>query len=521
MPQTKMFKKIVLLLAVFCMAELCADAAAARRRRTPDMPSMFPGGQMDLPRRRDRDRSREQDQVALDAADDITSKLQAVLEQVDLGGKLRQQDVELAKQSLRDARKHLTGFSDEEKCEYYLLSAWTNYFAGQYKKAMAEATRAAKQDPENQDAETTRIAMALVNGQFRVVASVAKKKTGNTIFGDEADSSRSRRGRSRRSSYSSQAILDFDPDSLHPNLLGRKIAPMQLTCLNGCTFPYDPQQNTLCAIFWKLDAEQSSEDVGRSRSPDWFGPEFGMPAPTRKSRTRRSGSRGRDESSLEMEPFAELFISSFENPNTRFLAANLDSFEKKQDVMAQLLENPWPWAQVMANDPANSGLALFARLDITEPTLAITGPDGVICYAGPVSGFLAPLLLEHNAPSGQPAYEQPEPPTEPEPIERVPQLPTDPNRRTPRESAPFTGTKTEQEAEKLYPQAENWYQMAQFHKKSGRLPMLSYKKVVDYCRLIFEHHPESPQAEKARQLLREMPEKYQKRYKVTNEEMGL
>ena len=82
-------------------------------------------------------------------------------------------------------------------------------------------------------------------------------------------------------------------------------------------------------------------------------------------------------------------------------------------------------------------------------------------------------------------------------------------------------TKTEQEAEKLYPQAENWYQMAQFHKKSGRLPMLSYKKVVDYCRLIFEHHPESPQAEKARQLLREMPEKYQKRFNVTNEEMGL
>ncbi len=70
-------------------------------------------------------------------------------------------------------------------------------------------------------------------------------------------------------------------------------------------------------------------------------------------------------------------------------------------------------------------------------------------------------------------------------------------------------------------QAERLYQMAVTSSKIARKPMMTYKKMVDYCRQIIQSYPNSIQAEKSRQLLREMPRRDRKMYKVTNEEMGI
>lgn len=549
----KMLKKVIFLLVIFCLSDFCADAVFAarpRRRQSQQAPFMIPpptqqpgGGR--LPRRRDTARSsRNLDAGAAAVIDDISYKLEAVLEQVNAGGKLRPQDVDLATKSLRKARKLLKDVSEQEKCEYYLLSAWTNYYAGQYKKAMFDATKAAKYDPEDQDAEATRIAMALVNGQFRKIAMAAGKKNENTIFDDTA-SNRSKRTRSRRSSSSSAGagILDFDPDSLQAELLGRKIAPLQLTCLNSSTISYDPETTTLCVIFWKLASNGQDEDFTRQRPMDLMA-EFGAAGGGRRSKRGKRG-KTRSESSLEMEIFSDLFINSFENSNVRFVAANLDAIEAKPDVMSELLENSRPWAQVMVNDHRNTGFAQFKKVDATEPVVAISGPGGTICYAGSVSGFMAPLLLDHNAATAEflspqesisssnrktaaeeDAIESEEMLYEEMSFEEIddPNSTTTPARRKLRgrsKTAAPAARQTEDEQDEIYPEAENWYQMAVFHKESGRLPMLSNKKVSQYCRMIFQKYPESPQAERARQLLRDMPEEYRKRNKITEEEMGL
>ncbi|MHC4482809.1 MAG: hypothetical protein ACYSW4_04605 [Planctomycetota bacterium] len=70
-------------------------------------------------------------------------------------------------------------------------------------------------------------------------------------------------------------------------------------------------------------------------------------------------------------------------------------------------------------------------------------------------------------------------------------------------------------------QAEKLFELALFHRKQGRLPGMSYKKMVDYCREIIQRWPESVYAFKARRMLRDIPERYRKLYKITNEEMGL
>jgi len=60
--------------------------------------------------------------------------------------------------------------------------------------------------------------------------------------------------------------------------------------------------------------------------------------------------------------------------------------------------------------------------------------------------------------------------------------------------------------------AEKLYQIALFYKEPGDSLDMSYKIVLDCCGLILEQYPDSPQAEKARELLQEVPEQYRKQY---------
>jgi hypothetical protein len=69
-------------------------------------------------------------------------------------------------------------------------------------------------------------------------------------------------------------------------------------------------------------------------------------------------------------------------------------------------------------------------------------------------------------------------------------------------------------------QAEKLFELALFHRKQGRLPGMSYKKMVDYCREIIQRWPDSEYAFKARRMLRDIPERYRKLYNITDEETG-
>jgi hypothetical protein len=55
----------------------------------------------------------------------------------------------------------------------------------------------------------------------------------------------------------------------------------------------------------------------------------------------------------------------------------------------------------------------------------------------------------------------------------------------------------------------------------GRLPMTGFKMMVDSCRQIIKRWPESWYAYRAKQMLTDMPERFQQRYNVTQEEMDL
>ena len=118
---------------------------------------------------------------------------------------------------------------------------------------------------------------------------------------------------------------------------------------------------------------------------------------------------------------------------------------------------------------------------------------------------------------------------EPEPVVEEPPQPAPANEPTPG-SAPvkrvtpnepttmpqFVELSMEQKV-----QAEKLFEMAVFHSKQGRLPVMTYKKMVDYCREIIQRWPESEYAFKAKRMLRHMPERHRARYDITEEEIDL
>lgn len=69
-------------------------------------------------------------------------------------------------------------------------------------------------------------------------------------------------------------------------------------------------------------------------------------------------------------------------------------------------------------------------------------------------------------------------------------------------------------------QASKLFEMAITHRKMGRLPVVGYGQMVDYCRQIIEKWPRSAYAYKARRMLGDIPKSYWKRYKITEEEIA-
>ncbi len=69
-------------------------------------------------------------------------------------------------------------------------------------------------------------------------------------------------------------------------------------------------------------------------------------------------------------------------------------------------------------------------------------------------------------------------------------------------------------------QAERLFEMAITQRKMARLPGMTYKQMVDYCRQIIEQYPNSPEAPKARRMLGEVPRQDWERYKITEQEVN-
>lgn len=67
-------------------------------------------------------------------------------------------------------------------------------------------------------------------------------------------------------------------------------------------------------------------------------------------------------------------------------------------------------------------------------------------------------------------------------------------------------------------QAQKLHSMALEERKRSRLPMMTPKLMVDYCRQIIQRWPDSEYAFQAKRMLADIPDRYKKMYDVTDQE---
>jgi hypothetical protein len=376
-------------------------------------------------------------------------------------------------------------------------------------------------------------------------------------------------------------ILQVDINALNLELFEQKVPALQAQCVNSTNFSYSPGQSGLCLLFWQVRpktfvptaAPASGEPNQPGAAPR---PSQRNPAPTVRRDTMNSGDnvptdrrggmapRGRTmdsrmtgmsdsgysattpgygatgtRSTIESETAAlgQLFLAHYADSDLKFLGVNTDNAAAKKDAVASIVQNPTPWAQVFASDP-QSGLSQFAKVDAESPILAIADKTGTIRYAGPAAGFLAPMILDHlggigsSVPSATPAPATPAAPkpaapvapAAPKPQPAVPAAPATPAPKLMSSASLEDIEPTEEELienPSLYEAAKKVEFAKTLFIPSGQKRFMTSKNGVETCREILRRWPNTKYAEQARQLLRKIPEDEQKRYKITNEELGL
>lgn len=533
-----------LILAVFLLMpnELCAQVHTDRLGITGTMTDESPDPGGPGPSGRRSSRRSDSSQQAKDAAREINDVLDDILEHVADGRKPSSQLLENAQNQLMSARKYAREMEDEDQAEYFMLLGWAGYFNNDQKEALIGAKQAFKLAPDNPDAQATFAAISMVNGE--PVEFMGKYIQREQLSAKRSGSRYGSRGTDR---------LEFDAMELDYQLIGRKIGPQALRCINSTQFEYQPGSESLCLFLWQLmptdkvikqetgdapgndpnsggekTAEQREappqrpENPGNPMMPGGMGgePMMGMPG-------GYDGYGGERKSKPEYEkfdpedtlPVVNWFKRGFDSPKVRFLAVNYDNFANRQAVAETLAETPLPWAVIMANDPANTRWGLKDTA-IKKSMVAITNPEGVIIYAGPAESFLPSMLLEDMGLLTAKA----------DPESRKP-LP-EPKKRDPVQHGVTQNTTEEQPSAQPVQNQEPDSQMAVEDKvwceqqlstadgfiKKGHF--FGYKQGIDMCRRVIERFPDSTYAEQARKLLGRIPERHHRRYGITPEELG-
>ena len=232
-----------------------------------------------------------------------------------------------------------------------------------------------------------------------------------------------------------------------------------LDCINGSKLQLDSREKTLFILLWNI----------------------------------------KDPNAAEFRAFGNLFFAGFDNPKVRFLGINLDETGKKKKVVAELLKNPSLSAQVIAAEPANKMLKIFTSINIKKPTLIIVAPAGPI---GQIKYVGSAVDLEPQKILGR--------------LRKTIAKKTDKTILYRKKSIEVDEDEFNPQAEKLLENARMFFRIG-----SRMIAAKSYGQPIRMCRRIIKDYPNTKYANEARLLMRQVPKRYHKRYKITDEELGL
>ncbi|MBN1816147.1 MAG: hypothetical protein JW828_02230 [Sedimentisphaerales bacterium] len=363
-----------------------------------------------------------------------------------------------AEAAMKESGGYMSRVDKSAQCQYFMLQSWVSYFKDDLPQAMMASLKAYGLDEDNHDAYVTQATMAFFADRTPIIKKPQPQRAmpaADPMINDPYNRRRQPIVRQRPTEMvrnetvtvttSSGNILQYDPDSIVTALLGKSLPAMQMQCMDSSTIAYNATSDTLCALLWQAGIEPANaarpgepNNVPPQMNPTLTGNPRGMD-PTRPQimtgRPSRDGyyedpRAGRGSASSgggyydermmspadmygpmvgstaarptltsETEAFSALFQEYNSRPGVKFIGLNTDAPTAQRQVMQQILTHPWPWAHVSAMHPLSGTTAIAQLLDSptidkTRPILIVADGTGTIKYAGPATGFVAPMFLE-------------------------------------------------------------------------------------------------------------------------------
>jgi hypothetical protein len=445
--------------------------------------------------------------------------------------------VQQCSQALEENKQNALAYTEIQRADYMLLQAWTGFYQDSLPEALNWSMRACKQDEGSQDAWNSQAVFNMLFGKRPLEPKIERPKM-------EPEMRRSMSPRPRRNNtvepqkydpepYSTKGVLDFDLLSVRADLFRERFERMEFLTTSGTSVEYVPGRDIFCALFYQ--SEGAVED-GDPNGPGANGSEMPRTGTfMMQGYTGESGAIGIDS---QRQYFLNLMKACKNVKTIKFL--QVDTIRPK-DLSAISLSS-YDNKGIATVIPANPGCnAKRLACDASKPFMMIVDTDGSVKYAGPAAGFAAAFILTKisgqaisledsamgsrlGALGAEPFGEQPFMLRD---FGADPNAPTaDPNRpqaiRVPErmQAAPggepdFPGQELmdEYDAQKLLQLAE--MKIEQSRKVRGSNP----RDGIIAARKVIEKYPNTPEAQKAKELLRRVPDRYKNQYNITEEEL--
>ncbi|MEJ5258951.1 MAG: hypothetical protein WHS88_02050 [Anaerohalosphaeraceae bacterium] len=508
----------ILLWAVWLLAlsGIVFGGAAPRRPRSPEQ---MGAAQTEDPRR----------QALLQQAQEAAGLLEKALDdfftQINEYKNPGELYVKSASALLEDSRRHMMMFEDPAKARYMLLQGWVEYCTGAVESALTSSARACRMDASNRDAWVSQQFFSLLLSkrpiQPRAVRPAMQRNPMGMGAGPEMMPEMT-----GQSLYGTTGKLDFNPESLRMDLIGKTLKPFYGAFLDGKSFDYQPNQAVLCLFIWEVPAEnlieKKPEDAGQ---PLLYTPARQTPAagPGEETAASPDGQTGSSfAAQLEAVEILKEQTAKAGKKDILFLSVITNKPDQKPAVQRYLNENPHPLPILYA--AANTPDLV---MDAKSPFTAIVDKNGQFRFAGSAEGFMLPMLLRNLTGFAFTKPVQQTPAASGEDI--VPGVrPADPNRPAPVPADPNSrmmsaarGPVESDEYNELCGANELAAAQDFFLQAAGKR-FISYRRGVELCRQVIRNCPNSKNAEAARELLRtKIPEDQRESLGLTKEELGL
>jgi hypothetical protein len=509
-------------------------------------------------------RKQQMEQEAQAMASVVQKALTDLLEPVQENHRPSQDLIQKSQLVLENTKRYFPGFDDKPKAQFMLLQAWTAFYQDDSDLALNWSLRACRTDEASQDAWISQAVFGLLNGRPPLLPRIEEPQP-------QPQPERTMARRPRRvetaaepkpQPYSEKGTLEFDDLlGLNIKMFREQFEKMEFQTTAGEKIAYTPGTDTLCMLFWQ-DIPVMPAETGHSQPPPANGAQDEVqraiqeamqqvvPAEITDDMSTDSGNLYDNSQKTGIESqrnyFEVLMSACKDTPEIKFLQINTFKPTRPEalDVLPDDSQGPIP--TVIAAAP-QSNAQQFAGWSAAKPFMVIVDKEGRVRYAGTAADFVPAFILteltgvEIDLAKQSPTTESQVFPAEmmdPMMMQEMPdRRAVDPNKPAPKPNKPLPdpnapamtrrptgpGAQFEDFPTQSIEQgvrADNLLALAQMKIGESMKLRSNPKQGIEACRQILAEFPNTPYAQQARELLRQVPERYRKMNTITDEELG-